>query len=303
MAISDSVQRFTSKARDVAGAVSAISDFPGIPEGIRNSIQSIFGTGTGLAPSQNRRDLNNFLGATSKLNGFTRPSYFYIEIAPPPMLRDESETARNLAFLCESANLPGIAFATSDIKRYGYGPIEKKPYLPMFTDTTMTFFADGAGVVQSFFYKWMNGIVKFDGPPYGSVQNIGGTSMAPFEVNYKERYSTDILITTVDELNNDIINVRLTEAFPIFMGDVSLSWNDTDQISRIPVQFTYFNWKIERINVNQIPSTIGQEGFLQKIIRVGTAVQTLATIRKPNNVADIINVVNNAKIAIGGLRF
>ena len=128
MAISDSIQRFTSKARDVAGAVSAISDFPGIPENIRSSIQSIFGTGTGLPPSSNRRDLNNFLGATSKLNGFTRPSYFYIEIAPPPMLRDEVETARNLAFLCESTNLPGVAFASSDIKRYGYGPIEKKPY-------------------------------------------------------------------------------------------------------------------------------------------------------------------------------
>lgn len=298
---SDSINGIISKGRDAIGAAGAIADFPGVPDGIRNAIGSLFGTGRGLPAGQNRRDLNNFLGTVSKLKGFTRPAYFYIEIAPPLMMNEESNNARTLSFLCESANLPGVSLATSEIRRYGYGPVERKPYAPIFVDTTMTFLADASGVVQKFFYKWMNGIVKFDEMPYGPVGQAGFNTIAPFEVNYKEQYARDILITTVDESNNDIVNVRLRDAYPIFMGDINLGWGDTDSISRLPITFTYFNWKIEKININQLQNT-KDPGIVQKLLKVGTAIQTLATIRKPNSVADVINVVNNAKIAIGGLR-
>lgn len=300
MAISDQIQKFTSKARDVAGVAASVADFPGVPSEIRNSIQSLFGTGTGLAPSQNRRDLNNFLSSVSKLNGFTRPSYFYVEIAPPPFMRQQADEARTLAFLCESTNLPGVALASSEIRRYGFGPTEKKPYAPIFTDINFNFFVDGTGLVQKFFYKWMNGIVKFDELHYGRAGDINfGETIEPFEVNYKNRYATDIIITTVDESNNDIINVRLREAFPLFMGDISLGWNDTDTISRLPINFTYYNWKIENININQLQETRSQS-IVQSLLKAGTAIQTLATLKKPNNVADVINVINNTKIAIGG---
>lgn len=301
MAISDQIQRFTSKARDVAGVAAVVADFPGVPSELKSAINSLFGTGTGLTPSQNRRDLNNFLSSVGKLGGFTRPSYFYVEIPPPPFMRQATEEARNLAFLCESTNLPGVLLGTSDIRRYGFGPIEKKPFAPIFTDTTFTFFADASGMVQKFFYKWMNGIVKFDEVHFGPGGEIGfGEVIEPFEVNYKNRYATDIIITTVDESNNDIINVRLRDAFPIFMGDISLGWGDTDSISRLPVNFTYYNWKIENININQLQETRSQSP-LQTLIKAGTAIQTLAMLKKPNNVADVINVVNNTKIAIGGL--
>jgi len=289
-----------SKGRDAIGAVNAIADLPGVPNGIKTAIGSLFGTGGGVPTGQNRRDLNNFLGTVSKLRGFSRPAYFYVEIAPPLMMRGDSDSARSLSLLCESANLPGVSLATSDIRRYGYGPIEKKPYAPIFVDTTLTFFADASGLVQKFFYKWMNGIVKFDEMPYGPLGQVGANQLAPFEVNYKEQYSTDILVTTVDESNNDIITVRFTEAFPFFMGDISLGWGDTDSISRLPVTFTYFNWKIENININQLAGTQAP-GLIQNLLKVGTAIQTLASIKKPNNVADVLNVVNNAKIAIGGL--
>jgi len=132
------------------------------------------------------------------------------------------------------------------------------------------------------------------------VQLMVETLLQPFEVNYKNQYATDILITTVDENNNDIINVRLTKAFPVFMGDISLGWNDTDSIARLPITFSYYNWKIENINVNQV-SENRKPGVVQSLIKAGTALQTLSTLRKPNNVADIINVVNNTKLAVGGL--
>lgn len=297
---SQSINRFISKSRDVAGTANALLDLPGVPSELRNAVGSLFGTGRGLAPGQNRRDLNNFLGTVSKLKGFTRPAYFYVEISTPRMMTRESNNARNLAFLCETANLPGVSLATTEIRRYGYGPFERKPFSPTFADITMSFFADASGLVQKFFYKWINGIVKFDELPFGPIGETQTTKLAPFEVNYKENYKADIIITTVDESNNDIINVRLRDAYPIFMGDINLGWGDTDSISRLPITFTYYNWKIENININQLQES-RSPGLIQSLIKTGTAIQTLASIRKPNNVADVINVVNNAKIALGGI--
>jgi len=298
---SDSINRVISKGRDVVGAVGAVADIPGVPEELRSAIGSLFGTGRGLPAGRNRRDLNNFLGTVSKLKGFARPAYFYVEIYPPLTMRDNINESRNLAFLCESANLPGVSFDTSYIRRYGFGPTERKPYAPVFIDTTMTFFCDGSGMVQKFFYKWMNSIIKYDEMPYGYGTEVNSFRMAPFRVNYKEQYASDIVVTTVDESNNDIITVRFRDAFPIFMGDVNLGWGDTDSISRLPITFTYFNWKIENINLKQVQES-RESGLIQKLIKTGTAIQTLATIKKPNNVADIVNIVNNTKIALGGLR-
>lgn len=300
MAISDSINGLISKTRDVAGSANALVNLPGIPDSIRNSVSSLFGTGTGVRPSSNRRDLSNFIATTSKLNGFTRPAYYYVEIAPPKMLRGESQNARTLAFLTESTNLPGVSLNTSDIRRYGYGPTERKPYAPTFVDLSMSFYVDAAGLVQSFFYKWMNGIVRFESTMNGSQAIVNNTAMRPFEVNYKEEYESDIIITTVDEANNDIINVRLTKAFPVFFGDISLGWSDSDSISRLPITFSYYNWKIEKINLLQIQEN-RQPGLVQSLLKAGTALQTLASIRKPTGVADIINVVNNTSLAIGRL--
>jgi hypothetical protein len=293
-----------SKGRDLAataGVVGQALDAFGIPNPISGALNTLFGNGTGLGAGDNRRDLNNFISTVSKLNGFSRPNHFYVEIAPPIVMRDKTDDLRTLPFLCESANLPGVALATSEIRRYGYGPTEKKPYAPIFVDTSMTFLVDGSGLIQNFFYKWMNSIVKFDSMPWGNGVQAGGKTLFPFEVNYKEQYATDIIITTVDDANNDIVTVRLTEAYPIFMGDVSLSWADTDSISRLPITFAYFNWKIENINYSQLQKE-RSPGLIQNLLKVGTAIQVLADIKKPNNVADVINVVNNSKIALGAFR-
>ena len=108
-----------------------------------------------------------------------------------------TETARYIELWGESTNIPGIAVNTNTFRRYGYGPTERKPYTPIFVDTNMSFYVDGAGMIQKFFYKWMNGIVKFDETINGKGVKYGSTTLQPFEVNYKDQYATDILITFV----------------------------------------------------------------------------------------------------------
>lgn len=295
------VNSISNKALDTLGAAGAIANIPGMPQGIKDALDVLTGGNKGLAPKDNRRDMNNFLSTINQYNGFTRPSYFYIEIAPPKCMKFRANEASNLAFLAESANLPGVALATSEIRRYGYGPTEKKPYAPVFTDTTMSFMVDGQGMIQKFFASWMGSIVHFAETPSGKSYMVGDHMLDPFEVNFKDQYETDILITTVNENNDDIITYRFKRAFPIFMGDVALSWADADSIARLPITFTFYNWSIENLNINQLRQAGPTSGLLQKALSVGTAIQTLASLRKPTGVADIVNIVGNTSRVVNSI--
>jgi hypothetical protein len=70
---------------------------------------------------------------------------------------------------------------------------------------------------------------------------------------------------------------------------------------RIPVTFTYQTWDLDVININSVLTGNNLSG-LQKILKVGTAIQTIASIiKKPTGVADVLNSVSKAKSVIGGL--
>lgn len=296
---SDRINSTIGSARNIAGAASGIANLPGIPQGVRDSINTLFGSGSGISPSQNRKDLSNFLSTISKKDGLTRTAHFYVEFALPRCLNNQRtlEDTRVLSFLCDSASLPGVSLATSEIRRYGYGPVEKKPYAPIFVDSSMSFLVDGDRFIQNFFTRWMSSIVNFRSDPYGKVLIANTNTLKAYEVNYKNQYATDILITTVDEKGTDIITIQLKQAYPILMGDIALSWGDTDSIARLPVTFTYTTWDISSLNLRG-PQAPSNGSFIQSLIKAGTALQTLASIKKPRGIADVVNASGNlARVA------
>lgn len=287
------VSNFFERGRSIAGAAGALREF--LPQEITNGIDSIFGGN--ILPVGVRKGISGFRSTINNLNGLQRANHFYVTIPNPPILQGDIGPIL-LPFLTESANIPGVAFATSDIRRYGYGPMEKKPYAPVFVDQTMNFYGDGSGLVHQFFYKWMNGILKYDEFPMGRP---GFNGVRPFEIEYKRQYAVDLTITTVDETDKKIIEIKLFDAFPIAVGDVNLNWGQTDSFVNFPVTFTYYKWKRTDISIN-LEDLIGEDlSPVQRILKAGTAIQALAKVRKPNNVADIINVVNNSKVAIGSV--
>jgi hypothetical protein len=303
MAISDQINGIISKGRDTLGAVNVVKDF--LPEPLQKALgEFINGRGS---TGQSNRNINDFKALLNKFHGVARTNMFDVQIPVPPMMRGQTNinnnevTATQISLLCEQATLPGVSLNTVDIRRYGTGATEKKPYLPTFADQTFMFIGDNVGAVHGFFYKWMNGIIKYDVNP-GNLTRTGYNGSSAFEVEYKNSYAVDIVITCYDEADNSIIVCRLYNAFPIFLGDVQLSWADNDQYMRIPVTFTYYNWDLEIVNINSVlANPTSNLSALQKIIKAGTAIQTIASLRRPTGVADMINVVNNAKIAIGGL--
>lgn len=276
-------------------------NYVGAGASIFNSVRSIFGGDAANEGPNNKSSINQLRSQLTKTD-ILSTNLFYVTVSGL-----STQASQTMSLLCHQTNLPGVSFGTSETRRYGYGPTEKKPTFPIFTDLSMTFIGDGRGVVHKMFYNWMNTMVRFDSPTaaawgpamYGSPLN--NTSL-PYEVAYKDNYSTTITITAIDRSSQEIIIVDLLEAYPIALGDISLSWADTDSLMNIPVTFTFMNWKYQRINVSEILRGQMSDSLFGKLIKFGTAVQTLSTISRPNSIGDVVNVTNLGSMAINGLK-
>lgn len=207
----------------------------------------------------------------------------------------------------DSFSIPGLGLATSDVKRYGYGPNERKPYAPIYTDVNFSFIADKDAKIHKFFYLWMNGIVNHHKPSSMNAQDPFAENALPYEVEYKDSYKCNIVIYSYNEDGRVAQEVVIQDAYPVFLGDIQYSWADTDSLIRIPVTFTYYNWSIRDVefgitDARSTPNTSKSGlGTLGKIVKTASAIQTLASLKRPQNISDIINVVSNTKQAIGKL--
>jgi hypothetical protein len=191
-------------------------------------------------------------------SGFLRNNKFEVEISIPVDLitnlggltaqqsATNAETARTLKYWCEVGQLPGISVATHEVRRYGYGPFERKPTTVTFKDINVTLLSDGNGNNWDLFQKWIQYIHNFDLERAGNGRTNTNFGMRIFQTNYKVNYATDIRIKSYDDTGKLKLHIKLCEAYPIFLGDINLSWGDTNSIMRIPLTFTFFTWTNEK---------------------------------------------------------
>lgn len=202
-------------------------------------------------------NVNNFRSQVTKSGVLKNNKFFVRMYAPRGMMRSNNVAAKQLAndtvrvleFWCEAANIPGVSLNVNEIRRYGYGNIEKKPYVSQNNDVTMSFIGDANGTIWSYFQQWMRLIVNYDMrngifASTGILQN-----QKPFELAYKEDYAVDIHISVFDDLGNEAIHVVLRESYPIFVGDIQLNWGDTNSFMRVPVTFAVYDWYNEKVSL------------------------------------------------------
>ena len=194
-----------------------------------------------------------------------------------------STTVRFLEFWCESTNLPGVSLSTTEVRRYGYGAMEKKPYVTVTNDVTMSFIGDGKGIIWSYFQNWIKLIVNYD-MRNGITKESGILrNQSPFELAYKEEYAVDIHISVFDDAGNEIIHVVLRDAYPTFVGDIQLNWGDTNSLMRVPVTFSFFDWYNEKLTLanNPVNAQAGRasENFVTNAVNNAvTAITTLGDV-------------------------
>ena len=171
--------------------------------------------------------------------GFIRPAYFMANIARiPGFLSAKGGDPRFLIYLCSAGNLPGITIATTEERRWGYGPTQKIPTDALHPDVTLTFYADGNGDAIAFFDEWLRSVVTYTDPS-GTFK---GASYG--EIQYPSNYYTNLELYAFNEapgvdVQTEILRYTLMDAFPISMSDVQMDWSADSSIATFTVTFAY----------------------------------------------------------------
>lgn len=281
---SDSFNKTIAKGYNVFGQARAIANALGVLEG-RPDAQS----------------MSKVVASELRKNGVARPTYAYAMITPPAGLGNLTRSPGSghtfLTYRTDSFATPGIGLNTTDIRRYGYGPTEKKPSGVTYQDVTFNYILDASYNQHSFFYNWLNMIVSHSVGPASSDQNFKG--MGSYEVGYKEKYASTIEIYSFDDRFDNAVTdgrniVMLHQAYPISIGDIQYNWAGVDSLIRLPVTFTYQYWNMFAADIKPELSPVSnqQTGLFGNLLKVGTALQALSTIRNPRNIQDVVNLVN-----------
>jgi hypothetical protein len=253
--------------------------------GTVSALKSLFGK-----PKQPGTNKQTQFQAALRQRSVARTSLFDVTITIPPILNQPLflPLGTTLSLWAEGAQLPGYNIQTDSIKRYGIGPMESVPYSIQTNDLTLNFIGDGAGGIQKFFYNWLQRIVRGDEDV--RYDDISPTGLQPYEVEFKDRYATTIRITQYDEQGTAIVIYDLVDAFPKNIPDISVSWSDNNSFMQFGVTFSYLQAKMTNALQGRQKTQNGFRGLntLQKAIKVGTALQTLKTIRRPTSIQDAI---------------
>jgi len=260
--------------------------------------------GTGGSISEIRSEALNVIGIARSTRGS-------VMIATPGPMRNyaASEISRIMGFYATDFNIPGVTLQTVDVKRYGVGVATKYPTGAVMPDVTISFIVDGQGLIQKFFHNWISSIANYDTRLNSESVNKYGANL--FEVGYKKDQSGAPINTTTAVLyiNSEntssidavdpakpVITYTLQGLYPVAMSDVNMSWSSVNGLATLTVRFAYDNYSIEdsdNLSAKPLSTTLPQLSGMQQIIRGATVVQTVAALKRPRNVNDIISVVNN----------
>lgn len=304
--ITDGINKAISKGFNVYGQARALG-----------SALGLFGGG-----KLDEWSLSNQVVSEIRKNGISKQSLAFTEIILPKILQPfwgdvrsrkgagngQYQSVAFLSFRNDAFSTPDLSLATTDVRRHGVGPTEKKPYGVVYQDVRFDYILDATQIQHKFFYEWMNNIVKHSYKNLNNTNSVSRNDMYPYEVNYKNQYATRILVHSFDETfdraRGDVARsaqtVTLHEAYPIYIGNIQYNWAGVDQLIRIPVTFTFYRWDVNQIaSVSELSAAQGSGlGLFGTLIKAGTAIQALSTIRSPKNIQDVVNAVNTTSTVL-----
>ena len=180
-------------------------------------------------------DVGVFSSNISSFNGIHNPSKFRVRIFPR-----FASVVNFYEFLCESVSLPGSTVATAQGRPLGYGPLMAAPMTTVYDPVTANFMMDNTGMLLDEMTSWQQRAVNHQYEPGGALDESFGSS--PFLVGYVEEYAARVEISTYTQAGAVISTYTLHDAWPSSIGTVQLSWSSKDQISVLPLTFSYRSW-------------------------------------------------------------
>lgn len=168
-----------------------------------------------------------------------RPNLFRVRIFPPPLLvlPDGAGIIQDLELWGEASEIPLMQLGAHQMPRWGYGSIEKRPFMPQYREWQVMFRVDAEGQIWRFFKEWSKLIINND-----AASNPDGGTQARYEIAYKDDYMVDMNVAVFDEFGKDAIDVTLIEAYPYAVESLKLDWADNNAYARLGVVFTFTDW-------------------------------------------------------------
>lgn len=201
-------------------------------------------------------DISKFSAQIAK-SGTLQTNKFIVELTLPAItggnLANRTAEGRDLSFRIEKIKLPGLTLNNVDNARYGVGPAQKFPMGIGFTETSMTIIDDRKMDYWLMFSNWIQKIYDYTGP-------IHGASNPTYALEYKVNYITDIKISIFNNegtMENVLPNANakpdplkngtiiLKNAYPIALNDMPLDWEQTNNLFKPVVNFTFQDWYFE----------------------------------------------------------
>lgn len=195
-----------------------------------------------VQPQRRRFDISEFRSEIHT-KGVLQNNRFVCVFSVPKKLKEKYKGNEDfLTLRCETVTIPGQNFFTQDVKRYGYGQIERKPYLPAFNPMKMVFVADRSAKIIEFFEDWAQSMVNHN-------VDVGNDEDKSYLVGYKEDYICPVLqIFVYDEHNDLTFNTQAFDCFPITISEYDVSWTSQNDLVRLSVSMQFVHSKKEFYN-------------------------------------------------------
>ena len=165
-------------------------------------------------PTQSLLNLNPEVLVGSLLSGNT------------PSVKNLINDPRDISILCEQVTLPSRSISTLDYMADKQS--NKFPYTNIDGDVNMTFILTNDMYMKTMFDSWASSVIDVDN----------------YDLGYKDDFSTDVIIQTVNEQNVPTYGVKLEKAYPIDVALVNLNNTDGEYL-RLTVSLAYDKYVVE----------------------------------------------------------
>ena len=193
--------------------------------------------------------------------GYIKNNKFEVFVQSPKFLRNkymkinDRETSIKdinnlLRFRIDQVRTPSASLLSVDTNRYGIGPTQKMPFNAQYFDTTFSILLDRNTDLWDFWYNWINGIYNFNGQEPDGNNIFTGGRIPNYTLEYKDEYSTNMMIVIYNDVGETVKTINLYEAFPSSMREIQLAWNDNINLMRIAVTVTYSSYTLVGSNLN-----------------------------------------------------
>lgn len=185
--------------------------------------------------------INDFKATVTKRQGLAKTNRFLTIFTPPTAAlvnlnpldvigrlanntfnaRSFVSDPRDIAFLTESAQLPGRNLNTLDFS--AERETLKIPNGFIDDDVTFTFYLTNDYYMKDMMETWMSSIVDTEN----------------YTLGYKKNYQTDIVIQQLNSFDKNVYGVKLINAYPIAIGALALNNESENAFQRLQVTFAY----------------------------------------------------------------